>query len=90
MELRAVVEALRCVPEGSSVIVTTDSEYVERTFNDQQVAKSNIDLWREFVRLASDRSVKILWVRGHSGNPFNERADKLAKAAARKAGRENS
>lgn len=83
MELRAVVEALRWVPVGGSVIITTDSEYVERTFNTQQVAKANIGLWREFVRLASVRHVKIEWIRGHSGNPHNERADRLARSAAK-------
>lgn len=85
MELTAVVEAIRNIPKGGSVIVRTDSQYVEQTINRGRTVKKNIALWREFEKLRANRRIKINWVKGHSGDSFNERADKLANEAAQNA-----
>ncbi|WBU63118.1 ribonuclease H family protein [Paracoccus aerodenitrificans] len=45
----------------------------------------NRDLWERLERAAKGRRVQFKWVRGHNGSIHNERADKLAYAAARKA-----
>lgn len=43
----------------------------------------NPDLWERLLLLAEELPVKFNWVRGHAGNPLNERCDRLAVAAAR-------
>ncbi len=82
MELMAVVSALRRIKPGGSVLIRTDSQYVSKTVNDQNVIKKNFQLWREFQELSETRKVKIIWVKSHSGDPHNERADELANQAA--------
>ena len=42
---------------------------------------ANIDLWRPLLEAAAAHEIEWRWVRGHSGDPMNERADALATAA---------
>ncbi len=44
----------------------------------------NQDLWSELLELAEGLNIQFKWVKGHAGNPLNERCDQLAVAAARK------
>ena len=44
--------------------------------------KKNPDLWRRFMVLYRKHHVRFVWVKGHDGNPENERCDRLAVAAA--------
>ncbi|MGQ9548506.1 MAG: ribonuclease HI [Roseiflexus sp.] len=94
MELRAAVEALRRVPPDTPVHLTTDSEYLlhgatrwlplwkERNWiTNEQTSVAHRDLWEELDALAGQR-VTWQYVRGHSGNPWNERANILAQAYA--------
>jgi ribonuclease HI len=46
-------------------------------------AVMNIDLWQRLLQLLDDRQVVFHWVKGHAGNEWNERCDRLAVAAAR-------
>jgi ribonuclease HI len=85
MELTAVIEALRCTEPGASVIIRTDSQYVHNVRNEGAVVKQNSDLWKEFETEAQKRRVKIVWIKGHAGDPHNERADKLAGQQAEEA-----
>ncbi|WP_424973322.1 RNase H family protein [Dinoroseobacter sp. S76] len=85
MELTAVIEALRCTEAGASVIIRTDSQYVHNVRNEGAVVKQNSDLWKEFEAEAQKRRVKITWIKGHAGDPHNERADKLAGLQAEEA-----
>lgn len=92
MELTAVIEALKALKEPCSVTLTTDSKYVCDAVNQEWVynwkrngwRKSdkkpalNIDLWEELLALLEKHSVKFIWVKGHNGNAYNERCDKLA------------
>jgi ribonuclease HI len=42
----------------------------------------NLELWKRFVELVADKhEFKAIWVKGHSNSMYNERCDKLAKAA---------
>lgn len=82
MELRAVIEAIRAVDVRRSVIVRTDSQYVSNAVNSETTMKNNRLLWDEYRALAKDRAVKVVWVKGHAGDPNNERADALAAQAA--------
>ena len=44
----------------------------------------NQDLWEILEKLVSEKNVKWKWVKGHSGNEFNEKADQLAYGEAKK------
>ena len=46
----------------------------------------NPDLWGELLNLTADLDITFVWVKGHAGNPMNERCDELAVAAARRSG----
>ncbi len=91
MELTAVIEALSALKSRSEVAVYTDSEYVKngittwihgwkqrgwRTADKKPV--KNVELWQRLEALAAQHDVQWHWVRGHDGDPGNERADALA------------
>ena len=91
MELTAVIEALAALKLRSRVSLHLDSDYVRqgitswihgwkrkgwRTAAGQPV--KNADLWVRLDELARQHEVQWHWVRGHSGDPGNERADALA------------
>jgi ribonuclease HI len=91
MELTAAVEALRAVPSEAPVTLITDSLYLKkgvtawlpgwrrkgwRTADGGPV--KNRDLWEALDVEVARHRVDWRWTRGHSGDPFNERADRLA------------
>ena len=94
MELTAVIKALEALPSGSSATVITDSTYVKNGATswmagwkrngwktaDRKPVK-NRDLWTLLDGLLETRKITWRWVRGHTGNEFNERADVLAQEA---------
>ena len=96
MELRGVIAGLNAVGQPSKIEILTDSKYVTDAFNQgwiegwvkrgwKTAAKKpvkNPDLWKELIPLAEKHNVTWTWVKGHSGNSENERADELACAAA--------
>ena len=95
MELTAVIEALRALNSSCEVALHTDSRYVidgitKWIFGWQKngwknAAKKpvlNIDLWLALIEAKRNHKVSWHWVKGHSGHPENERADKLASDAA--------
>ena len=91
MELTAVIEALGALKRDSRVVVHTDSQYVRQGITawihnwkkrgwktaDGKPVK-NIDLWQRLEALAATHQVQWRWVKGHAGDPGNERADALA------------
>jgi ribonuclease HI len=91
MELTAVIEALASLNRRCAVAVYTDSEYVRNgiltwihgwkargwTTADRKPVK-NADLWRRLDTLREQHDVTWHWVKGHAGDPGNERADQLA------------
>jgi ribonuclease HI len=94
MELTAVIRALEALKRPLPVIVATDSRYVMdgitrwlkrwkqngwRTADKRPV--KNADLWRQLDSATARHSIEWRWVKGHSGDRGNERADKLARAA---------
>jgi len=92
MELMAVIMALDTLKRPCSVAVHTDSQYVQKGITewlkgwkargwktaDKKPVK-NEDLWRRLEEAASRHSVSWHWVKGHAGDPGNERADQLAR-----------
>jgi ribonuclease HI len=96
MELEAVIQGLEALKKPTHVIVYTDSQYVQRGMTEWLKGwkakdfkikgggyRPNHDLWRKLDLLAKTHDIEWCWVRGHSGHPENERADKLAVAAAK-------
>jgi len=91
MELTAVIEALASLKRTCDVAIYTDSEYVRKgitewihgwkkrgwTTADKKPVK-NAELWKRLEALAQLHQVQWHWVRGHTGDPGNERADALA------------
>ena len=91
MELTAVIESLALLKRNTPVAVYTDSEYVKngittwihgwkkrgwKTADNKPV--KNIELWQKLDALVATHEVQWHWVRGHTGDPGNERADALA------------
>lgn len=91
MEMRAVIEALAALTRTCDVILHTDSQYVMKGITewmpqwirrgwktaDKKPVK-NVDLWQQMDKEVTRHRVQWRWVRGHTGNPGNERADQLA------------
>ncbi len=98
MELTAVIESLASLKRTCEVVVYTDSEYVRKGITewihnwklrgwktaDKKPVK-NADLWQRLDAHQSLHRVDWRWVKGHSGDPGNERADALANRGAHSA-----
>ena len=88
MELLAVIVGLEALTrDGVEVDVYSDSKYVvdavmkRWVFNWEKKGykdKKNPDLWQRFLRIYRRHRVTFHWVKGHAGNPLNERVDALA------------
>ena len=79
MEVAAAINALEATPPGSTVTVTSDSEYLVKTMTAGWKRKANTDLWSILDTLAAARQVTWHWVRGHEGHDGNEEANALAQ-----------
>ena len=92
MELQAAIEALKSLPTGSAVTLTTDSTYVKEGITGwiknwkargwKTAAKKpvkNVDLWQNLDAECARHQVNWQWVKGHAGHAGNERADELAR-----------
>ena len=94
MELSAVIYTLKKIDKNTPIMLHTDSQYVMkgmmewvknwekrgwRTSNNKPV--KNMDLWKVLVEVCSCRQITWKWVKGHSGDQFNELADSLANQA---------
>ena len=81
-------------PSLKQIKIYTDSSYVKdgitnwinnweknnwKTADKKNV--KNVDLWKKLKELSSLNQIEWFWVKGHSNNPMNELADKLAKKA---------
>ena len=93
MELTAVIEALAALNRPCQVSLYLDSEYVRKGITEwvsgwktrgwRTAAKQpvkNVDLWQRLDALVgtAGHNISWRWVKGHSGDPGNERADMLA------------
>jgi len=84
-ELSAAIEGLTALKDRGKCEVTlyTDSQLVVGMLNGWK-ARKNLELVFELRRLASEcASFKAVHIRGHNGDPLNERCDELAKEAVR-------
>jgi len=82
MEITAAIEALRRLEPGTEVTIRSDSQYLVNTMTRRWKRRENLDLWKILDAEAGQRQVRWEWVRGHSGEVLNDRADQLARTAA--------
>ena len=83
MEILAAIKGLEQTPSGRQVTIVSDSQYLVNTMTKGWQRKKNHDLWGQLDALVKGRSVTWEWIYGHAGHPFNEEADRLARAAAK-------
>lgn len=95
MEIQAVIECLKALKEPCEVVLMTDSKYVCNAINEKWlqgwIAKNwvnsskqpvkNKEQWQELNELLKVHHVKFFWVKGHSDNEGNIRADELCNEA---------
>ncbi|MDE1896963.1 MAG: ribonuclease HI [Rhodospirillales bacterium] len=94
MELTAAAEALTALKRPCIVRLHTDSEYLKNgitRWHTGWVRKNwrsstgdpvkNMDLWKRILEAVKPHQIEWLWVKGHSGDAMNDRADELATAA---------
>ena len=78
-ELHAIIAAIENLPEGADVEIRTDSQYAVNTLTGVWLQRSNTDLfarWHELVR-GRKLKVKVVWIRAHSGDLYNQMCDDL-------------
>ena len=93
MEMLAVIEALKALKRPTDVILHLDSQYVLKGITEwlagwkargwktaTKQAVKNVDLWQQLDALVmqAGHHIEWRWVKGHAGDPGNERADALA------------
>lgn len=83
MELMAIIESLKFVENGRYVI-HSDSTYAIKGAQNITKRKSNIDLWLLYDEVSKGKELEWIWVKGHSGDHYNEIVDVMAKAEAKK------
>ena len=93
MELTAAIRALEALKRPCKVVLHTDSQYLrngvtawmpawkKRNWTRKGGPLKNVDLWKRLDELTRKHEVSWKWVRGHAGDPVNERCDTLATAA---------
>lgn len=98
MEMMAVIQALHALKRPSQIRLHVDSQYVKKGLTEWMKAwiargwrtadkkpVKNQDLWEELNRLCSQHKIQWIWVKGHAGDPGNERADQLANLGVEQA-----
>lgn len=84
MEMQAIIEALRYVPEGEAAVIRSDSQLCINQLTKGWKAKANTHLVNMARKVAALRPlVRFEWVRGHNGDRWNEQVDAIANAAIR-------
>lgn len=96
MELTALIEAFRALPEDARITVHSDSELCVKTINEWAAGWEargwrrktgpikNLELVQELWRLSRARpGVRLQWIRAHDGSRWNEYVDALAASYMR-------
>jgi ribonuclease HI len=95
MELMAAIMGLEAVKRSMPIEIYTDSKYVMNGINDwmprwksngwktaTKKPVANQDLWQQLDAAVERHQITWHWVKGHAGDPYNERCDELARKAA--------
>ncbi|MEE3421062.1 MAG: ribonuclease HI [Lachnospiraceae bacterium] len=96
MELMGVIAGLEALNRPCEVELHSDSQYIIHAMtkgwienwqkhnwikSDKKPVK-NVDLWQRLLKAAEPHTITWVWVKGHNGQPENERCDRLATSAA--------
>jgi ribonuclease HI len=96
MELTAAIRALEALKRPCTIDLYTDSAYLRggimtwlagwkkngwRTADKKPV--KNVELWQELEQAGAPHKIVWHWLKGHAGDPMNERADELAREGMR-------
>ena len=94
MELMAAIETLKTLKKAHPIKIYTDSKYLQNGIKSWLVnwkangwktaAKKEVknkDLWQQLDVLSQEHTITWAWVKGHSGNAGNDKADELANKA---------
>ena len=96
MEITAAIEALKALKEPCRVTLYTDSQYLANAISkgwaeqwqrnhwmrNKSEPALNPDLWATLLDLCKIHEVEFVWTKGHAGDTYNERCDRLAREAA--------
>lgn len=93
MELMAVIAGLEAIKKKDLPIrIYSDSQYVVKAISEGWLntwiktnfkgGKKNADLWKLYYEISRPLKIKMVWVKGHADNPYNNRCDELATTAA--------
>ncbi|ALN86754.1 RNase H family protein [Lysobacter capsici] len=95
MELMGAIMGLEALSEPCKIVLTTDSQYVRKGITEWMSnwvrrgwktaggdPVKNRDLWERLHAASLRHSIDWKWVKGHSGQPENERVDVLARVQA--------
>ncbi|HRH41372.1 MAG TPA: ribonuclease H [Pyrinomonadaceae bacterium] len=81
-EITACALGLESLKKPCQVKIFSDSKYVVETMLGTNRMKSNHEYWERLIKASLTHKIEWNWVRGHSGNPYQETADRLSRAAA--------
>lgn len=98
MEIMAAIVGLKALKTRCKVTLYTDSQYLVNSImkgwaqrwrangwmRDKKEKALNSDLWEQLLDLCNRHKVKFIWIKGHAGNPENERCDELSRQAAQR------
>ncbi len=78
-----MIHAVLSVPEGSSLLIVSDSQYCISILDGTDKPHKNFDLIGYFRRFCRERNINVMfqWVRGHGNDPWNNYADSLCTEA---------
>ena len=83
MELKAVIEGLKIIREKEECKIFSDSLYVINCATGKWKRKANLDLWEKYDISKQNKIIHFEWVKGHSGNKYNDLVDSLALKEAK-------
>lgn len=81
-EILACAVALESLKRPARVQIFSDSKYVVETMLGKNRMKANREFWNRLSQACFTHYIEWNWMRGHSGNPYQETADRLSRAAA--------
>ncbi len=81
MEIMAAIQGLEATPVNATVTLYSDSQYLVHTMTKNWKRRKNNDLWDHLDSLVRERQVEWNWIYGHTGDRWNEEADRLAVSA---------